>query len=47
MQSGNKGSNGKAAPRRNMTIKGSHEEHHLNLKKSEKASTVHVTAGVH
>ena len=30
-----------------MKIVGSHHEHHLHLKKGEKASQVHVTAGVH
>ena len=30
-----------------MLIKGNHEEHHLHLNKQEKASTVHVIAGVH
>lgn len=30
-----------------MKIHGSHAEHHLHLKQGEKASKVHVTAGVH
>ena len=34
-------------PKRKMTIQGSHEEHHVKLKQQEKASSVHVTAGVH
>ena len=40
---------GKHAPKMNpsMRIVGSHHEHHLHLKKAEKASQVHVTAGVH
>ena len=28
-------------------IKGSHDEHHIKLKQAEKASDVHVMAGVH
>mgnify|MGYP001255048537 CR=1 FL=1 len=30
-----------------LLIRGSHEEHHIKLKDAEKASQVHVVAGVH
>lgn len=30
-----------------LLIKGSHDEHHIHLKQAEKASEVHVLAGVH
>ena len=30
-----------------LLIKGSHDEHHIKLKQAEKASDVHVMAGVH
>ena len=30
-----------------MTIGGTHKEHHIRVKQHEKASQVHVTAGVH